>query len=182
MSYIQEIFSTTASILTSFGFLAILAFIFKEWLKQYISHFFKSMEIGKQIEIKLNEELLSHSIPMKLEISKIIYESRSCARDIVEKNTPITHRKDNFQQLSSLLTESLFKYRVLFDDETFSHLHDYKRLCQDFMMYLDVSDRQETIQEGQIYFSKPVSEKLNSIYEMIDKSYLEIINVLREGS
>lgn len=180
MDIFPRILDTTLSVLAALGIVGLIGFAFKEWIKQYIMHVFKSLELEKSIDQALTEKLLNYQIPMKLELSQNVYKLRAAARNVVAANTPLTHDKDDFQQLTSLLTEALFKYRVLLEEDAFAALHGYKRLCQDFLMLLDVSDRPEHIREGNLYFSDSTREKLRSLYAKIDGSHLDIIEKMRD--
>ncbi len=168
MDYIWIIFKQTTSLLISLGLIAVLSFILREWIKRFIDYSFKQKEYKAGRLNNVATEIENLRIPMSIELSELAYRTRNNAREIVNNNTPITPLREEFSQCSFLLTERLYKYRILLDEDIFDKLHKFKRLAQDFLIYIDSSDRPEDIQNGILTFPQEKSRKLHELYQEMD--------------
>lgn len=164
----------TFSLLISIGIIALLSFIFRTWLKRFIDNIYNTKESDFIQVNQKRTELLKTQVPIIMELSQVVYKSNNLARNILINNTAIGTDKDDLIQCSSILTERLYMYSVMIDDEIFDKIHDFKRNIQNFCMYLDVSDRPEVMKEGLLYFTEELRLKLEISYININNLHDEI--------
>ncbi len=155
------------SSLLSLGFVALLIYVFREWIKRAIDSYYKNAESEETFKNQVKLDIMKQQMPMAIEMVELIYKARNYAKTILDKQTALVKEKELFSQSIARLTERLYLYRVLMDQDVFEIIHCVKRAGQDFFLYLDVSDRAENLRKGELYFSKEIYEKMNSLYEII---------------
>lgn len=106
----------------------------------YIQHLFYVRETKLSARKEISVELSKQDLGMYREVAEIVYKIRNAARDCVSKEVDGEAR----QMLASsawLLTQNLFKYKVLYPQDVFDQLHLYKQETQDFGLLLDRATR-----------------------------------------
>lgn len=171
MNFILDILKQAVSLLISIGALAAVAFVFREWIKRTLDHYYRLSEARTVLKNQVEFEFVKNQVPMAIELTQAVYKSRNYDRDILDKHTALVQEKEDFSQCVSILTERLYAYRVLLDQDIFAMLHGFKRASQDFLLYLDISDRPEKLRSGMLYFSQESEMNLRNLYLKMDEFY-----------
>lgn len=173
--------------------LGIFSFIFKKWILASIqSHFDKELErtkVSLEVESKRYEHFAEERDTIYPEILEIVYRLRNGYRDFVEaipkEGIHILQRRGAFpnppQESSDalyLLSENLYKYRAVIDEDTFLLLHTFKQRLQDGKVLLDrVTRTTERPEEGELaVWDRENTELIQKHYEDSKHELLEILD------
>lgn len=135
---------------------------------------FKAEEERLRLSSSLDLEMAKATMPVFREVIELIYKIRNSARDVINDRTPIGPHRDLFSECCALLTQRLYMYRLFLDRPTFEQLHSFKRQSQDFMVLLDIADRQSTLAAHRMAFSNETLERLETLYMAMNQTHEEI--------
>lgn len=149
MELLKQILGNAAALSVVLG---VFAFVFKRWIVASIqSHFDKELEKAKA-SLHVEGDRYAHFVKERdtiyPEILETVYRLRNGYRDFVDAiptdGIRILQRRGSFptppQESSDLLymlSENLYKYRAVIDEDTFRLLHTFKRRLQDGKVLLD---------------------------------------------
>lgn len=173
--------------------LGVFVFIFKKWIVASIqAHFAKEMEKAKsvlQVEGKRYAHFVEERDTTYPEILEIVYRLRNGYRDFVDaipvEGIRILNRRGSFptppqegSDLLYLLSENLYKYRAVIDEDTFHLLHTFKRKLQDGKVLLDritrttpkpdIGGLSQWEQENERQIHQHFEESKNELFEIRD--------------
>jgi len=181
MEIINDISQSVFSIVISCG---IIAFILREYLKRYLDYVFKQKEQEISRRSHIDIETIKTYVPILVEINELVYKMNNYSKELIESKTPVGIRRDSYVEICNALTERIYTYRAYLEPKSFELLHDFKRVNQDFLLLLNVSDRDESIIENGPYFDeKTLSQleelhiKINSIFNKVTESIQGKLNV-----
>jgi hypothetical protein len=122
-------------------------FWFKSWVGRKIESTFTIMELRAKAQIEIEQRqalaLIERRNTIYPEILEVVYRLRNYLRQLAHLYTSEvlylggTWSKDAFVVMRrfgdalSLLTENLYKYRAVVDEDVFDQLHRFKRSLQD---------------------------------------------------
>ena len=165
------------TIVTSATTVGVLAFILRHYLSKWIDLRFKPLEHQLQLEFeerrKLSEALIDRRIGIYPEVLETTYRLRKMLEDGLAQEAAYQWHED-IPVLTHHLTENLFKWRAFLPDLAFEPLHEYKRLCQDIVLILDVLTREDKIKDRNAYVAqfpelKTRVLRLQALYPAIQK-------------
>lgn len=168
MNLVVEILKNIVSTLVSIGVVGVIAYSMRESIKRLIDHHFKLKEVGVQHKHEMEAEIRKNSIPMYLELGEIIYNLRSHAKQISLSQTPLGESKDRYIENCDLLRDRIGRYRALLDDELYEQIHQYKRENQEFLLFIDISTRNEELRKNKAMFSQEIKDALVCKYSTIE--------------
>ncbi|ANO50168.1 hypothetical protein [Woeseia oceani] len=171
--------SVLLAVVTSATTVALLSFVVRYYLKRAVDLRFKPLEDKLQLEFeerrRLNEALLEQRIGIYPEILEITYRLRKMLEQGLEQpSASLWH--DDIAALCHHLTENLFRWRAFVPDDVFRDLHEFKRLCQDVTLHLDVLTRKENSSDKAAYQER--LPELRARIERAQQLYPAIQNAL----
>ena len=180
MNFIKEILTNVISLFFSIGLIGVLAFVFRAYIRRYIDYIFKKKEAQIIFEKSANLEILKTIVPVFVEINELVYRLRNYARSIIDEQTPISHSRDLYTESCNILSDRLYKYRALLSDDVFNNLHKFKRVSQDFLLLLNISDRNDQLRRHEAKFSPEFLMKLQFLFKEIETLYGLITEALHK--
>lgn len=167
------------ALITSATTVGVLVFVLKHYLKSAIDMRFRRLQREEELQFSLEEKLGGSLIEKRFgiypEIVEVIYRLRKIFEEGMEKEAAYLWDPD-LAPLCHHLTENLFRWRIFLADATFESLHEYKHICQDVLMFVDIHTRKESIRDQAAY-----RDKLPEIGQKVERAqvlYDQIRNAL----
>ena len=181
--------SIFAAALTSVSVFAVLAFLGKnyatELLKSLFAQQLESQKHEHQKEIENLKVLLNTAQHARTRVSDdqveafrllsdLVYRCRNIARDLLHSSEARRSRAvvDEFGQLVDALVETVFRFRLVYDDSLFDMLHKFKDDAKTFEMASELIAN-EVVDESQVL------EGMTAIFDRMDSQYPALIEEFR---
>jgi hypothetical protein len=169
------------SIVGSSVVLGVVLFILRKYLGSLISHEFdKRTKLFASLlerENKIADHMLDKQLAVYPEILEVTYRLRNILRDGLQETHAFKWSKE-LRPLCAFLTENLFKYRLFLPDDVFQALHEFKRICQDALVFVDVHTREDHLFDRANYEAQ--RDLLLSKFERSEQLYDRVVSLMEE--
>lgn len=180
MNYLETI---SISVITSATTVVIMTYFLKQLIKRWIQYEFdkkqKIFDSNEDLHKSVQEDILKKNLAIYPEITEVIYRLRNLARDASATEDVFGWNKPQFAEYCYHLTQSLYKYRLFLDEETFKYLHNFKRYSQDIIVLSDITSRPENIEQP-LKVDPTTGARLSNISSQLDQLYEHIVHKLKE--
>lgn len=172
--------SILVAVFTSATATGIFVLFVNTYLKNLIKYEFRKREkrLDALIESSriFSNAVAKEQVGLYPELAELMYRISVIMRKGIKKKNAIEW-DITLRELSSQLTELLFKYRFYFSTELFEALHEFKHATQDTTMILDYLSRQDHIDDTVDYIRMLPELIANS--EKIEKLEKKIVMMIK---
>ncbi len=169
------------SLITAFVSSGIVSAIFKKYFIDRLELRRRETELkienkSKRLDKKIEEEITAYP-----ELMSLCYRAKLLSDEWVTHNSLPSHKIEELREITGLITEALVRYRILVQNEIFLKIHQFKHLCQNFLVYADIAtrtkweDEEKSIRHTSQAQSKEIAEKLSKHIEMLDSDLRSVI-------
>lgn len=160
---------------TSATTVGLLTFVLKYFLQRHLDLYFMPKEHQHQLEYdkqkRISEKVIDERVGIYPQLLSITYRLRVMLENGISEPAAILWSHD-IRELCYHLTESLFQSRAFLSETAFKPLHEFKHLCQDIVVELDILTREDAINDEEAYAA--AIPRLKNKVNRVQKLYPEI--------